>query len=167
MSPPVPSHPAPAVHYPVTRSLWLASILAFWSLAGCLALTAWAALGARTHGGAIAAAAALWLVCTALAAWFWRASPVGTLVWSGSAWALEPLPAGGAGAVCATLQVGLDLQRCLWLRLQPEEGRPLWLWLEQGNAPQQWGDLRRAVYLHVGFGAADASRFAPQSDQQA
>lgn len=168
MSPSGHLHHAPAVRYPVGRSHWLATALVFCSLAGCLALAAWARAGAGTQLGPVAAAAALWLVCSALAAWFWRHSPCGTLVWSGSAWTLESPQGTTVCAVCTALEVRFDLQRCLWLRLQPESGRVLWLWLERGSAPQRWGDLRRAVYSRVGFGAAaDASRFAPQSDQQA
>lgn len=167
MSPSGKLHHAPAVRYPVVRSRWLASALVLWSLAGGLALAAWVAGGAGMQFGAIAPAGLLWLACSALAAWFWRTSPCGTLAWSGSEWTLEPPQGMAAGVVCATLQVRLDLQRCLWVRCQPDSGRALWLWLERGSAPQRWGDLRRAVYSCVGFGAADASRFAPQSDQQA
>ena len=167
MSPKTSPYSAPAVRYPVTRSLWLAFFLVWWSLAGCLSLAAWAAGGAGTQWGSIAAAAGLWTVCSALAAWFWRASPCGTLVWNGAEWMLEPPSGLQGGTVCATLQVHLDLQRSLWVRLQPESGQALWLWLERGNAPQWWGDLRRAVYLRVGSGAADATRFAPQNHPQA
>lgn len=162
------AHGAPPVRYPVARSRWLASALALYVFAGGLALLAWAAVGAGTHGGWISAAGSLWLACSALAGWFWRTAPCGTLVWNGMAWTLEsPQGAALCPPCTAAPQVHFDLQRRLWLRLQPETGRALWLWLEWRSQPARWDDLRRAVYSPVGSGGPDASRFAPPNDPQA
>lgn len=161
------AHTAPPVQYPVARSRWLAFALAMYACAGGLALLAWAAVGAAAQWGWISAVAGLWVVCSALAGWFWCASLCGTLVWSGGDWTLESPQGVALCAPCISLQVHLDLQRRLWLRLQPDTGHALWLWLEWRSQPARWDDLRRAVYSRVPSGGPDASHFAPHSDPQA
>lgn len=155
------------MQYPVLRSRWLASALALYALAGGLALLAWALVGAGTHWGWTSAAGGLWLVCSALAGWFWRTAPCGTLVWNGADWTLESSQGVALCAPCTSLQVPFDLQRRLWLRLQPDTGRALWLWLERRSQPERWDDLRRAVYSRVRSGGPDAGHFAPHSHPQA
>ncbi|WP_051603075.1 hypothetical protein [Simplicispira psychrophila] len=161
------AHCAPPVRYPVARSRWLASALALYAFAGGLALLGWAAVGAGTHWRWISAASALWIVCSVLAGWFWRTAPCGTLVWNGLDWMLESPQGVALCAPCTCAQVHFDLQRRLWLRLQPDTGRALWLWLEWRSQPTRWDDLRRAVYSAVGSGGPDTRRFAPPDDPQA
>ena len=167
------NHAAPPVRYPVVRSRWLAAALAAYSLAGAVVLLAWALLGAGSHTGWIATSGLLWLLCSLLAAWFWRSAPCGTLVWSGTDWTLESIQDLPLCAPCPRLHIHLDLQRRLWLRLQPESaqtGPALWLWLERSSQPCLWDDLRRAVYSPVRSGranASNASNITPHSDPQA
>ena len=167
----------------MVRSLWLAVALALYCATGAVALLAWALMGAGTQLVWIAASGALWLVCSLLAGWFWRSAPSGVLVWSGADWTLESAQGKALCPPCTHLQVHLDLQRRLWLRLQPESfkfpvisapaqsGPVLWLWLERRSQPLMWDDLRRAVYSRVGSGGPaagpNASNIAPHSDPQA
>lgn len=157
----------------MVRSRWLAAALAAYSFTGAAALLAWAYWGAGTQWRWMATAGALWLLCSLLAAWFWRNAPRGTLVWSGTDWVLESCkfsessPTQHLHAPCTRWQVPLDFQHRLWLHLQPESGPPLWLWLERRSQPLLWNDLRRAVYSRAGSGHPDAGRFAPHSDPPA
>ena len=155
------------MHYPVGRSRWLGAGLALCALAGAGALGAWALWGAGTQRSAVVAGAAVWVLCSLCAGQFWRAAPVGTLVWSGVAWTLESPQGLALCAPAARVQVALDLQQHLWLCLQPGTGRPLWLWLERRSQPARWDDLRRAVYSRVASGDPAASRLAPPSGPQA
>ncbi|NMM77089.1 hypothetical protein B2J86_05990 [Acidovorax sp. SRB_14] len=161
-------HHAPAVRYPVARGVWLGWALVAYATAGFLALLAWALWGAGTRNAMVGAAGVLWLGCCALALHFWCSWRPATLAWNGSHWSLEA-PA-GAIASPATIQVHLDLQRCLWVRLQPVLPHPVrahWLWLEQRSAPEHWGELRRAVYSRARQGAGDISSHGPRSGPQA
>ena len=128
------------------RSRWLAVALAIYALAGAAALITWALWGAGNQSAAVALSAVLWLVCSLLALWFWRTAPCGTLLWNGTHWTLESPQGVALCAPCNSLQVPLDLQQRLWLRLQPDTGRALWLWLERRSQPARWDDVRRAVY---------------------
>jgi hypothetical protein len=153
------TYAAPPVHYPVGRSFWLAAVLALCALAGAVVLLAWALFGAGTQRAWVIAAGGLWLVCSLSAGWFWRTAPCGTLVWNGAHWLLESSHGAAARAPCTQLQVSLDLQGCLWLRLPPESadaGTVLWLWLEQRSLPVRWDDLRRAVYSPARSGGLNA-----------
>ena len=152
------------------RSRWLAVALAAYVIAGAAALIAWALLGAGSQSAAVAVSALLWLLCSWLAAWFWRNTPCGTLVWSGSDWTLESPQGLPLCAPCPRLHIHLDLQRRLWLRLPPESsqaGTTLWLWLEWRSQPALWDEVRRAVYSPVRSGSANASNIAPHSDSPA
>lgn len=162
----------------MVRSLWLATALALYCAGGALSLLAWALWGAGTQSVWIAAAAVLWLGCSLLAGWFWHTAPCGTLVWTGTDWTLESPQGSPLCAPSARLQVHLDLQRCLWLRLPPipsPSSPARWLWLEQRSQPLLWDDLRRAVYSPVRAGdpstgthaGPNASNIAPHRDPQA
>jgi len=142
------------VQYPAGRSAWLAGVLALWSLAGLLALAAWARWGASAQPSwVVAAALLLWLSASVAAGRFWARLPQGMLAWDGQVWELR---CERAEAVRGTLTVHLDLQQRIGVRLEPEELPPQWLLLERHHAPARWGDVRRAVYSRAGAGIADA-----------
>lgn len=154
----------------MVRSRWLAVALAIYAVAGAAALAAWVLWGAGNQSAGVAFSAVLWLLCSLLAAWFWRNVPCGTLVWSGTDWVLESPQGQALSTPSSRLQVHLDLQQRLWLRLQPESsqaGSALWLWLERRSQPALWDDVRRAVYSPVRSGSANASNITPHSDSPA
>lgn len=134
---------APFVRYPVARSTVLGGGLAVIAVASAMVLGAWALSDAAKpplHLGVAFLAWALGVLC----AWsFWARSPVGDLVWSGQSWSIET-PAEMQSV--PALEVHLDLQAFLWLRLRRCGLRPQWVWLERSRAPERWLDLRRAVY---------------------
>lgn len=154
----------------MVRSRWLAVALAIYAVAGAVALAAWVLWGTGNQSAGVAFSAVLWLLCSLLAAWFWRNAPCGTLVWSGTDWVLESPQGQALSTPSSRLQVHLDLQQRLWLRLQPESsqaGSALWLWLERRSQPALWDDVRRAVYSPVRSGSANASNITPHSDSPA
>ena len=135
-------HSAPAVSFPAGRS----------RDAGRLLLGLWA-LGAACAGLAIfqidatggrAALLVLSVLCASGACWRLgqRAAP-GVLRFDGQHWSLSgPRYA----LLSARVQVGLDLQFLMLVRLTSAEGVCLWHWLERRADPARWLDLRRAVY---------------------
>ena len=145
---------APPVSYPAGRCL-----LAGWALLGlCLlllgALTAAAGQGADPLAHAAAArflALGLvgWGLVAAWAAWVWRRSPCGQLVWRAGQWQWLPEHKGQGGPEAlpvTSLHLALDGQAVLLLRLKGARPLPRWLWLERRSDVARWDDLRRAVW---------------------
>lgn len=149
------SHTAPAVRYPVQRSLLLLRALVLCAVSGGLTLLAWGwqGTGTRQHGLPLFFAVVLWLSACIVAWRFWANGVRGFLAWNGQDWTLEALP--HLSAVAGKLTVHLDLQAHLWLRWKSGAGDTHWLWLEQRSARGRWSDLRRAVYSRAGTTAAD------------
>ncbi|HEX5806011.1 MAG TPA: hypothetical protein VFY31_06725 [Macromonas sp.] len=145
---------APAVQYPVGRSVWALRLQV-----GCLALWGlvqglwWQAQAGAWPPGAWWFAAVLWGLCGVC--WYWRArSPlVGELHWEpavarrqgeGGAWRWHS-PAYRHGMVLERLVRVLDTQSFLLVRARTGAGLTLWLWLEAKADPHAWQALRRAV----------------------
>ena len=140
-------HSAPAVTFPVGRSRFQAGVLLSLLVLGGVAGGLWQAQlgtwGWRQN---------LFLASLAVAALFavdaWRRRPQGHLRWDGQLWYWDsahahrpawPLVHGG-------LALHLDLQFFMLLRLCPEQGPALWLWLDRGPDIRRWRALRRAVF---------------------
>jgi hypothetical protein len=147
---------APPVSYPAGRCL-----LEAWALLGlCLlllgALAAAAGQGADplVHAAAarfLALGVAGWGLVAAWAAWVWRRSPKGQLLWREGQWHWLPehqeKGQGGAETLpVAALHLALDGQSVLLLRLDGARPLPRWLWLERRRDVARWDDLRRAVW---------------------
>lgn len=153
---------APAVLYPLGRSVALGVVLAGWLLAGAAVLAAWLAGGAVLSWGPVVMAGGLWLAAAVSVVHFWRQQFVGALRWDGQAWALE-----GEGpekifrALSAPPEVLLDLQAHLWVCVSPLGHRRTWLWLERTSQPERWLDMRRAVYSRAVPGTDNADENAP------
>jgi toxin CptA len=133
-------HNAPSVSYRVGRSRFAAALLLLGWLLGALVTVMWA-LQPQLLGWRIWMAWVLLVIAGVLAAWNWWRSPRGALAWDGERWSWP----GQAGVKDATLDVVLDLQRCILLRCTWRNGSQ-WLWLERTGASGSWDDLRRAVY---------------------
>ncbi|MDD5030252.1 MAG: hypothetical protein PHH58_12250 [Rhodoferax sp.] len=132
---------APAVQYPVGRSRFHLVLIVLLGSLGALALSGW--LSAQDDLYAWQAASWTgWLATTAWASVKWWRTPVGELAWSGNGWSWTQQ--GQANAVL--LQVELDLQQTLLLRLLQPARHARWLWLERSRQPTQWLALRRALF---------------------
>jgi len=132
---------APAVSYPVGRSFFHVSVAAGVSALGAVVLTAW---GVQTGDvrGHVLICAGVWLVCATVGYWGWVNTPCGTLSWDGQVWTW-----GKAGDVChVSIELVLDTQSSLLLRLVGEAQRPFWVWPERRAQPLRWLALRRAIY---------------------
>jgi toxin CptA len=133
-------HSAPSVSYPVGRSRFAgALLLGIWVL-GLGTCIAWR-LGSPASGWRPAVAAIILATMGAVAARCWWHTPAGMLTWNQEQWGWM----GGNTAGGTIPVVSLDLQHWLLLRWGPARGAT-WLWLERASRPEQWADLRRAVY---------------------
>lgn len=143
-------HSAPSVFYPVERSRGAASVLAAAWLCAVAAHVLWW-LAQAANAGAQAAGLLALLLSAALAVHSWRSLQPGHLAWDGDGW--HWAEAGRGPSPGWRLDVGLDLQRALLLRLRDAGGVTRWLWLERSADPARWDDLRRAVCAHRAGGA--------------
>jgi hypothetical protein len=132
---------APAVTYPVGRSLFQAGLILAVLLAGAAAQGAWWWLSAK-HGVVHGLGWLLWLVFGAWAVWRGVHLQQAQLAWDGRDWRLQA----GALRPRVTPQVILDVQHSLLLRLRSEAGLPLWVWPVQRTQPERWLALRRALF---------------------
>lgn len=159
---PEPSNPdarylAPAVRYPLRRSMQLLCILV---LPGALSSCVFAAFlwhaQAAFDAVRFRAGIALWLSAIALMAcaiWRWRRQPEGELDWRLGEWTLvlPQFPSSSGNPMpekLVELDVVLDVQFAMLLRARGQNSRRgmVWLWLEKQWSPSRWPDLRRAVY---------------------
>jgi hypothetical protein len=164
------SHSAPPVTYPVGASKTEQALFA--ALAGSTAV----ALALWGHSWAwqwTRLPAPWWMSLVALAVWvawwFWRSRhPLqGRLVWAPPDHEADPpgldragdrpvtghwrwfSPAYRHGVDLARVECVLDLQGSALLRVRTVAGLGLWLFLEQGLAPEHWPGLRRALKAHA------------------
>ena len=140
------SQSPPIVSYPVRRSPRLLGGLLLLAATGLGVLLAWGMAGATPSMAVWVAACLLWLLCTALALWFWWQSPHGRLAWDGYRWLWRPSSASAGQKISGSAHVHLDWQHSLWVRWQADNrAQAAWLWLEQQQDPAQWLDMRRAL----------------------
>jgi len=134
-------HKAPAVTYPVGRSVLHAWLLGLSGLTGALAGWFWRIDASPEPWGQ--GMYAVILVLASLAAFRnWWCSPSGNLHWDGQGWTLKV----SERRLCGVVTVHLDLQAWLVLCLRSEEGGRKWLWLERRADPINWHALRGAVF---------------------
>lgn len=155
---------APSVLYPVGRCVFYARLLGLIGVLGMavLVLAGWSARG--PEGGAVSTATAwvgggLWLLWLGFAGWSWRRAPVGQLQWDALAPGTRPDARPGAwrwrseayqdGAVLRRVELMLDLQNRVLLRLHNPDAATSWVWLERSRDPARWDDLRRALMADV------------------
>ena len=142
-------HAAPAVTHPTGHTPLLAVLLlSLWALGvaaafGGLSL-AWGSPMPTWKMGVLLGAPLL--AGVALARW-WGAQRPRRLAWDGAQWRLTPAAVDGRDGAAVQLQVCLDLQRALLLRVHdPDSRRGLWLWVEAGTDPARWHLLRCAMH---------------------
>jgi hypothetical protein len=132
----------PAVRYEVARSRWYAVAV--------IALCAWGALTTahfvlQTSSWVFQWAVGVTLVSAAFwSAWGWTHAPQGTLRWDGAHWhwsAWDDVPV-------ERLQLLMDWQFVVVLRLRSESGQHFLLWLERRRPHTTWRAMRRALVSH-------------------
>jgi len=152
---------APTVLYPVGRCAFYARLLVG---LGALGLTALLAAGWYSgesagppawRGPAALAGAGLWLLWVVCAWWSWQHAPRGQLQWDALAASADAGTQVGAwrwrseayqeGAVLQRVELMLDLQSRVLLRLHNPDAATSWVWLERRQDPARWDDLRRAL----------------------
>jgi len=155
-------HSAPSVNYPVGRCRFFAVLL--W-LQACTALgliTWWWAVSANDPSSIqrfwSGLGSAFWLAWGFWSVRYWRQSPEGRLEWDAQAPSatLQPDDARGAwlwwdaASTDATrlnsVEVALDLQTRVLLRLPGTWSQGRWIWVERWRDPARWDDLRRALH---------------------
>jgi hypothetical protein len=157
-----PTRRAPAVLYPVRRSMALGVALVVLLTAGAAVLWAWLAEGATLSWVPVCTAGGVWLMAATGAVHFWRQQFVGSLRWDGQGWVLESDgPEKIFRALSAQPEVLLDLQAHLWVCVSPWGHHRTWLWLERASQPERWLDMRRAVYSRAVPGADNPDATAP------
>lgn len=132
-------HRAPAVSYPAARSRWhLQAIIFLWALGSCASF-----FFIQSQARAEWMALVLMCVCATGAAALvaWRKAPSGILRWDGQCWNwsgfLELTP--------CQVELVVDLQQAMLVRVSSASARRIWLWLNAAGAAPQWIALRRAV----------------------
>jgi toxin CptA len=134
-------HAAPSVSYPVGRSAFAGALYLLLAGAGLAAACAWT-WQSHAPGWRQALAFSLVVAGASFAASGWLRSPQGRVHWAGGGWNWEE---GGASAA-ARVELALDLQSRMLLRLGAEGAGVRWLWAERASDPSHWDALRRAVY---------------------
>jgi hypothetical protein len=147
-------HSAPAVGVSVVRSRWLLWVVISLSSLGLWAVTA-LVFQAPFDASSILIFAS-WLVCTWVALVGWTRSATGLLQWDGQHWNWshkEQMLVCRAGIL-------LDFQTMILVRLYPENGEHICLWLDGKAHAPKWIALRRA--LISGRQLAERGDSAPQ-----
>lgn len=117
-------------------------LLAVWLL-GSLGCAGWVIV---QPGSWRVAAAGVLVIGVGYGAWSsWAKMTSGQLIWDGTVWFWEGVGY-QSGRTPQTLEVVLDLQTALLLRLENQAGAALWLWAERSLMPERWLDLRRAAH---------------------
>lgn len=159
---------APAVQYPVGRSVWAfrfhMAVMALW----LLGQLAWVLAGDRSvWPGAwwfatfVGGLYAVWVygclrrpACGQLQ---WRPDPLGASGWYWQS------PAYQRGIALELVYKAMDAQNVLLLRARTAAGLTVWLWLEQVASPEHWETLRRALQAHAFSGARSVAQNSPHS----
>ena len=156
-------HNAPAVTYPVGRSLFHGGLVLAAGGLGSLIALLWlatpVALGWRQW--LLVGVLVVVVVSASLA---WRRSPRGVLRWDGYFWEWA-----SSGTVQAgQLVVHVDLQSWMVVSLRSSRGGAVWLWPERRSDASHWVALRRAAFAHSGAGHhPDSSDGQPRGEVKA
>ncbi len=92
----------------------------------------------------VALVAITWLISIAAILFFLNNLPKADLDFDGENWYLTDQTT--KTKYVGTVNVRLDVQNGMLLQFKSEDKRKSWLWLEAGFDPNNWHDLRCAVY---------------------
>ena len=146
-------HKAPALTYPVRRSVLHGWLIGLTCLTGALIGWFWRIQASPEPWCQWLYAFILLLVSLAALRTWWR-SPSGDLQWDGHGWKLNVVDRG----FCGLVTLHLDLQEYLLLCLRSADGRRRWLWLERRTDAINWLALRGAVFSASGIGDSGLER---------
>ena len=151
--------------YPVHRSRAVAIAAALLWIFGAVSVSVLATsggVGINAAGWRSWLAAATLLASAAGAVSFCKSGGHNQIVWDAEVWRVEALNCSFANGPCITetidgvsnaanleIQVILDVQVALLLRLARGQRAVQWLWVTRNHLPERWLDLRRAVYSPV------------------
>ncbi len=137
---------APAVNYPVVRSLFAAWALAvLWAIGAFCALTF--AANDRQHPWVFVLTLLTCLVFGLVALDHWRKLPVGVLVWNRKQWQFAFAGSSSAKPVeLIRVSVRLDFQSTMLACFHTSTGRRIWVWLGEGKDGTKWRKLRQAIF---------------------
>ena len=137
---------APAVRFPVARSLFAAWLLVMLWAVGAVSTLMFAA-SPNQPTWIFAAALPFCLVLGFLALAHWRKSPVGVLSWDRKQWQIA-FGSPGLAEPVALLQVSvrLDLQSTMLATFCTSSGQRLWIWMDKGADGARWRKLRQAIF---------------------
>ena len=146
-------HNAPAVTYPVGRSLFHGVLVFAAAGMGCLTALLWLAIPVA-HGWRQWLLVGVLVVVVLSAGHAWRRSPDGVLSWDGYNWEWT-----SSGTVQAgQLVVHVDLQSWMIVSLRSGRGKTVWLWPERRSDALHWVALRRAAFARSGADHHPGSR---------
>jgi hypothetical protein len=146
----------PSVSFKVDRSWWQTAVGTIFGGFGAVTTLGMALSPHHFSLWAVASAGFAWTASVWMFYRAWRDAPVGTLQWDGAHWHW----ADGVDYSVTTINVAMDLQRWVLIRLERASASPVWLWLEQGTEESgNWIALRRALVY--------ATRRIQSSDVQA
>ena len=140
-------HNAPAVTYPVGRSLFHGGLVLAAGGLGSLIALLWLATPVATGWRQWLLVGVL-VVVVLSAGNAWRRSPHGVLRWDGHSWEWA-----SSGTVqTGQLVVHVDLQSWMIVSLRFSRGATVWLWPERRSDALHWVALRRAAFARSGAG---------------
>ena len=139
---------APAVRYPVGRSSFQGRFLLVSGVVGLMIGGLWIHTVAAI-GGAQLVYFVGFSVVLAMAGYAWRHTDTGFLAWGGESWVWTT----GSLSTTGSMVIHFDIQSLMVATLTDEQGRSVWLWLEQTSDPVCWRALRRAIYADKQAGA--------------
>jgi len=132
---------APAVRYPVGRSRFHLLLVTVLGCSGALALSGWMIVQGEPNVRHVVGWL-FWLATGLLAVLTWWQTRVGELVFDGCGW----IWCCRDQSTSVSIQVELDVQHTLLLRMSLPGHGTCWLWLERSSQPMLWPAARRAVF---------------------
>jgi hypothetical protein len=135
-------HSAPALSYPVGRSVFWGFAMLLAALSAVFAGLAWLN---RSHPDLwkqwVFLLTLLGACLLSVRAW-WREAG-GSLRWDGQVWTWSQ----AQYSESVNLVLRLDLQFCMLLQLSTKQGGQHWIWPQRHHSVALWRPLRRAVYF--------------------
>ena len=132
---------APPVTYPLGRSRVGILLTAVAWLAGLLSVLLWCAQPDISPWRQ-SVSSGIGIACTLVAIRGCMTMPMGHIAWTGQHW----LWSSTGAQLYDSVEVCLDFQSWLLVRLRTGHDSVRWIWLERSLRPERWPELRRALH---------------------